>query len=165
MKNCKNCGIEFQPKHETRGQEQIYCSVKCRMAAYKKRVNENQQTSNIGNMERQNFELPQQTSNSNTYVYSLLEKLGEAKAEIVRHQLRADHLQNEIEHLKSEIAKKQIEIDEILEEDKEENDNPFISGILSNLQKDPMGTWQMLNTFLNPNHKTNAQTTTATREV
>ena len=160
MKNCKNCGIEFQPKHETRGHEQLYCSIKCRTEAYKKRLNEKQQTSNIGSMERQNIELLQPTSNSNTYVYSLLKELGEAKAEIVRHQLRADYLQNEIEHLKNEVTKKQIEIDRYEEEDEEENDNPFISGILSNLQKDPIGTLQMLNTFLNPNHKTNAQTTT-----
>lgn len=40
MKNCKNCNAEFQPKHETRGHEQLYCSIKCRLAAYKKRVNE-----------------------------------------------------------------------------------------------------------------------------
>ena len=38
MKQCKNCSIDFEPKHETRGHEQLYCSVKCRMDAYKKRT-------------------------------------------------------------------------------------------------------------------------------
>lgn len=30
MKICKNCNKEFAPVHESRGQEQIYCSIKCR---------------------------------------------------------------------------------------------------------------------------------------
>ena len=30
MKICKNCNKEFKPLHESRGQEQVYCSIKCR---------------------------------------------------------------------------------------------------------------------------------------
>ena len=41
MKICKNCNAEFQPKHETRGHEQIYCSIPCRTQSYRKRVKEN----------------------------------------------------------------------------------------------------------------------------
>ena len=41
MKICKNCNAEFIPKHETRGHEQIYCSIKCRTQSYRKRVKEN----------------------------------------------------------------------------------------------------------------------------
>jgi hypothetical protein len=33
MKICKNCNKEFQPLHESRGQEQIYCSIKCRQTS------------------------------------------------------------------------------------------------------------------------------------
>lgn len=38
MNFCKNCNIEFIPKHSTRGCKQIYCSVKCRTSAYHKRA-------------------------------------------------------------------------------------------------------------------------------
>jgi len=30
MKKCKRCLKEFIPRHESRGQEQVYCTVKCR---------------------------------------------------------------------------------------------------------------------------------------
>ena len=33
MKECKNCSKEFEPKHQTRGSEQKYCSIKCRQAS------------------------------------------------------------------------------------------------------------------------------------
>jgi hypothetical protein len=33
MKICKNCNKEFQPLHESRGQEQVYCSIKCRQTS------------------------------------------------------------------------------------------------------------------------------------
>lgn len=33
MKICKNCNKEFSPLHETRGQEQVYCSIKCRQTS------------------------------------------------------------------------------------------------------------------------------------
>jgi len=33
MKICKNCNKEFTPVHESRGQEQVYCSIKCRQTS------------------------------------------------------------------------------------------------------------------------------------
>jgi hypothetical protein len=33
MKKCKNCNKEFKPLHESRGQEQVYCSIKCRQTS------------------------------------------------------------------------------------------------------------------------------------
>jgi hypothetical protein len=33
MKVCKNCNKEFKPLHESRGQEQVYCSIKCRQTS------------------------------------------------------------------------------------------------------------------------------------
>ena len=33
MKICKNCNKEFTPIHESRGQEQVYCSIKCRQTS------------------------------------------------------------------------------------------------------------------------------------
>jgi len=33
MKICKNCNKEFKPLHESRGQEQVYCSIKCRQTS------------------------------------------------------------------------------------------------------------------------------------
>ena len=38
MNFCKNCNIQFIPKHLTRGHKQIYCSPKCRMLAYHQRT-------------------------------------------------------------------------------------------------------------------------------
>jgi hypothetical protein len=38
MKNCQNCNKEFQDLHETRGEAQKYCSVKCRQRSAHQRM-------------------------------------------------------------------------------------------------------------------------------
>jgi hypothetical protein len=38
MKNCQNCNKEFKDLHETRGEAQKYCSIKCRQRAAHQRM-------------------------------------------------------------------------------------------------------------------------------
>jgi chromosome segregation ATPase len=173
MKNCKVCNNEFNPKHETRGHEQLYCSVKCRAEAYKKRVNEKQQTiqeptkqlnENIGNMERQNDSLLQLRSDNYTYVLSLLEKLSDAKTEAIRYQLKCEQLEKENEELKIKSKNLEMELSEIEESDEDENDNDIISGLMTNFKKDPVSTINFATSLFSQYFKqnVNAKATTTT---
>jgi len=172
MKNCKNCNAEFQPKHETRGHEQIYCSIKCRNEAYKKRINEKQQTiqepmqqqqpQNIGYVERQDNSSIQLRSDNYTHVVSLLEKLSEAKTEAIRYQLKCEQLEKENQELKIKSNQLEMELSEIEESEDDESENDIISGIMTNFKKDPVNTLNfatsLFSQFLKQN--TNAKATT-----
>ena len=176
MKNCKNCNAEFQPKHESRGHEQLYCSVKCRAEAYKKRSNERKspelqqqeqenqfkKTEIIGNMERQNDSLLQLRSDNYTHVVSLLEKLSEAKTEAIRYQLKCEQLQKENEELKIKSKNLEMELSEIEESDEDENDNDIISGLMTNFKKDPVSTINFATSLFNQliKSKTDAKAST-----
>lgn len=177
MKNCKNCNAEFQPKHESRGHEQIYCSIKCRSEAYKKRSNERKspelqqqeqenqfkKAENIGYVERKNDELLQFRSDSYYDIISLLEKLSDAKTEVVRYQLKCEAFQKENEEMKNKIYQLESEID-ALEEDEDESENDMISGLMTNFKKDPVSTINFATSLFNQliKSKTDAKATTTT---
>lgn len=142
MKVCKNCSAEFEPKNERRGHEQLYCTIKCRNEAYKKRVNERQETKNesVGNLERRNDGVLQLRSDGYSDVIGLLKELGEAKAEIVRYQLKSEHLEKENEHLKVKVNQLESELEMIEEEEDDTDSGDMIGGIMTNFKKDPVNT-------------------------
>ena len=165
MKNCKNCNTEFTPKHETRGHEQLYCSLKCRSEAYKKRLNEKNEIKqpviieNFGNMEKQDDRFLRIQSHSNYDFYSLIERLGEAKNEAFRYQLKAEKLDEENIQLRQKNMELESEIDEYINED--EGEKGFIGGIhqsiLGELLKIPAVQDFITSILKKPS---NAQTTT-----
>lgn len=170
MKNCKNCGAEFTPKHETRGHEQLYCSLKCRSEAYKKRINEKSIQSKEeepvfyrSNLPQQSINLSGNGSNSNFDLYSMFKAIKTAEVEALQHQLENKLLQKEIDELKNKNFELQNRIDEYENEDEDDNsDNDIISGIVNNFKKDPAGTMtfavQLFNQLIKP--KTDAKATT-----
>lgn len=169
MKNCKNCGTEFQPKHETRGHEQLYCSIKCRTEAYKKRTNEKQienieeKTNTINSIGRQNDSFLQLRANSDSRMFDLLEKLGEAKTETVRYQLKFEALEKENQELKTKINQLEMELNSLEMEDDEDGENDMISGLMSNFKRDPVTTINfagaLINQLFKPNTDAKATTT------
>lgn len=166
MKNCKNCGAEFQPKHETRGHEQIYCSIKCRTEAYKKRMNEKQvekteeKTNIIGSVERQNDTFLQLRADSNSRVFDLLEKLGEAKTETVRYQLKCEALEKENQELRVKYNQLEMELNSL--EDEDEGENDMISGLMSNFKRDPVTTINFASQVISQLFKPNSDAKTTT---
>jgi hypothetical protein len=133
MKECKNCSTEFEPKHETRGHEQLYCSIKCRTESYKKRVmnkiqgNENKETqeqSRISGVDLQRTE--HRINPMGNYIpnvnLEILEGKYQAKTEALEYKLRYENLLKELETAKQKIFELEQELDEYDTEGQEESD-------------------------------------------
>ena len=122
MKQCKNCLIDFEPKHETRGHEQLYCSVKCRMDAYKKRTmlthqNEAKQPETIQTDSRIDLQRSDNRVNPMGNYYpnfnlDVLEGKYQAKTEALEYKLRYEQSQRELEMLKAKYMELENELDE-----------------------------------------------------
>lgn len=135
MKQCKNCSIDFEPKHETRGHEQLYCSVKCRMDAYKKRTmlnrqDETKQTEQTEDQSRISGADLQRTEHRinpmGNYIpnvnLEILEGKYQAKTEALEYKLRYENLLKELETAKQKIFELEQELDEYDTEGEEESD-------------------------------------------
>jgi len=135
MKQCKNCSIDFEPKHETRGHEQLYCSVKCRMDAYKKRTisthqNEARKPETIQADRNINIQRSEDRVNPMGNYYpnvnlEILEGKYQAKTEALEYKLRYEQVQRDFEQLKEKYMK--------LESECEENEGEEESGIMGNI--------------------------------
>jgi hypothetical protein len=130
MKQCKNCSTEFEAKHETRGHEQLYCSIKCRTESYKKRVmnkiqeNENKETqeqSRISGVDLQRTE--HRINPMGNYIpnvnLEILEGKYQAKTEALEYKLRYEGLVKELEDAKRKIMELELELDEYSEGEEE----------------------------------------------
>jgi len=121
MKQCKNCSAEYEPKHETRGHEQLYCSVKCRMDAYKKRTMithqdearkpETIQDSRIDLQRSENRINPMGNYIPNVNL-EILEGKYQAKTEALEYKLRYEQSQRELEIFKAKYMELENELDE-----------------------------------------------------
>jgi len=121
MKQCKNCSADFQSKHETRGHEQLYCSVKCRMDAYKKRTMithqdearkpETIQDSRIDLQRSENRINPMGNYIPNVNL-EILEGKYQAKTEALEYKLRYEQSQRELEIFKAKYMELENELDE-----------------------------------------------------
>jgi len=128
MKQCKNCSADFQSKHETRGHEQLYCSVKCRMDAYKKRTMithqdearkpETIQDSRIDLQRSENRTNPMGNYMPNVNL-EILEGKYQAKTEALEYKLRYEILVKELENANKKIMDLENELQESDEGDGE----------------------------------------------
>jgi hypothetical protein len=149
MKQCKNCSIDFEPKHETRGHEQLYCSVKCRMDAYKKRTmlnrqDETKQTeqtedqSRISGADLQRSE--HRVNPMGNYLANvnleILEGKYQAKTEALEYKLRYENLLKELENAKQKIFELEEELDEYDTEGEEESGG-FMGAIMDFAKTSP----------------------------
>jgi hypothetical protein len=122
MKQCKNCSIDFEPKHETRGHEQLYCSVKCRMDAYKKRTmlthqDEARKPETIQADSRIDLQRAENRINPmGNYIpnvnLEILEGKYQAKTEALEYKLKYEQIQRELEMLKAKCMELENELDE-----------------------------------------------------
>jgi hypothetical protein len=134
MKQCKNCSAEFQSKHETRGHEQLYCSVKCRMDAYKKRTmitnqDEARKPETIQSDSRIDLQRSENRVNPMGNYYpnvnlEILEGKYQAKTEALEYKLRYEILVKELESANKKI----MELENDCEEDEGEEENGGIMG-------------------------------------
>ena len=136
MKECKNCSAQFEPKHETRGHEQLYCSVKCRMDAYKKRTilthqDEARKPETIQADRNINIQRSEDRVNPMGNYYpnvnlEILEGKYQAKTEALEYKLRYEQVQRDFEQLKEKYMKLESECEE--DEGEEES-----GGIMGNI--------------------------------
>jgi len=122
MKQCKNCSAEYEPKHKTRGHEQLYCSVKCRMDAYKKRTmitnqDEVKQPETIQSNSRIDLQRSENRINPmGNYIpnvnLEILEGKYQAKTEALEYKLRYEQSQRELEIFKAKYMELENELDE-----------------------------------------------------
>ena len=146
MKQCKNCSIDFEPKHETRGHEQLYCSVKCRMDAYKKRTmlthqDEARKPETIQADSRIDLQRAENRINPmGNYIpnvnLEILEGKYQAKTEALEYKLRYEGLIKELEDAKSKIMELENELDEY-ENDNEEESNGYMGAIMEMAKTSP----------------------------
>ena len=139
---CKECGAEFMPS-QNRGHEQQYCSHVCRQKAGNKRhkerllnqvIHENGQQSTLPSRDASSMDqvqrerIPISTGVgviSDNYL-AILEKLYEAKNEVVWFKLKCENLERELMQKNQELA----EMEEELSEDGESENR----GILGNIE-------------------------------
>jgi hypothetical protein len=153
MKKCKTCSVEFEPKHPTRGHEQLYCSSKCRSEAYKQRVNERQkvQSAHIppgsenegGGYNRQSgMGVYGYSSPFNNSLLELVEKRSEAQVDSIKYQLKCEQLEKENQALLIRVNQLEAELDEIDSEDEKEPEGfgAVMSGVMDQFKKDPVNT-------------------------
>ena len=137
MKQCKNCSAEFEPKHETRGHEQLYCSVKCRMDAYKKRTmitnqDEARKPETIQTDSRIDLQRSENRVNPmGNYIpnvnLEILEGKYQAKTEALEYKLRYEQVQRDFEELKAKYMKLESEC----EEDEGEEESGMMGSIVT----------------------------------
>jgi hypothetical protein len=164
MKVCKNCNAEFKPIHESRGQEQIYCCIKCRTESYKKRViNKELETKldsrridseiiygteqeilrqakditnrNI-NMERQRDNINPNRSNINDVNLEILEGKYQAKTEALEYKLKYENALEKIELANKRIFQLEQELEEY-DDDQDSGDNSMMGSIMDMAKNSP----------------------------
>ena len=145
MKQCKNCSNEFEPKHETRGHEQIYCSIKCRTEAYKKRLMEKTQDNEIKETKEQvkvsGIDLQRTDNRINpmgnyfpNVNLEILEGKYQAKTEALEYKLRYEQLQKELEIYKVKVMELENELDE---NDNENEDSGYMGSVMELAKTSP----------------------------
>lgn len=161
MKECKNCSKEFEPKHQTRGSEQKYCSIKCRqMSAQTRMINrikenvkqenekENETISdNRGNqqsMDRGQSREYTRTTNGVGIIadnhLAIIKELYEAKTETIFYKLKCENLEKELNELKIEFHNLEQEFESIDEGEEESGYSGMLGGVMEQFKQDPVNT-------------------------
>jgi hypothetical protein len=161
MKKCENCSNEFEPKHQTRGSEQKYCSIKCRQASAQMRMinkikenakqeskQENETIStNRGyqqSMDR-GYEREYAPTSSGVGIIpnshlATIKELYEAKNETIFYQLKCENLEKEINELKIELHNLEQELESIDEGEEESGYSGMLGGVMEQFKQDPLNT-------------------------
>jgi hypothetical protein len=161
MKECKNCSKEFEPKHQTRGSEQKYCSIKCRQASAQirmiNRIKENVKqenekeneiiSDNRGNqqsMDRGHAREVTRASNGVGIIadnhLATIKELYEAKTETVFYKLKCESLEKELATLRIELSNLETELDEIDQDDESSGYSGMLGGVMEQFKQDPVNT-------------------------
>lgn len=144
MKQCHHCTSEFIPKHEKRGHEQLYCSIKCRTEAYKKRIIEKMQNGvNVEEQSNGSHSLRGQDHRINTIGgimpnvnLEILEGKYQAKTEALEFKLRFEQTQKELEDAKQKILELQSILDDY-ESDEGTQENGYLGYITDMVKNSP----------------------------
>lgn len=145
MKQCHHCASEFIPKNEKRGHEQLYCSIKCRTEAYKKRIIEKMQSNGVNVEEQSNgsYSLRGQDHRINTIGSTMpnvnleiLEGKYQAKTEALEFKLRFEQTQKELEDAKQKILELQATLNDY-ENDDGTQENGYLGYIMDMAKNSP----------------------------
>jgi hypothetical protein len=143
--------MEFEPKHETRGHEQLYCSTKCRTEAYKKRSMEKMKINGIEeqhtrtiDVQRSDYSVNPNGSFMPNVNLEILEGKYQAKTEALEYKLKYEQAVKELEQAKQKI----FELEQELDEDDVEEDNNGFAGIISGLTANSPAFSEALGTLL-----------------
>lgn len=164
MKKCKHCEQDFTP-HQTRGHEQMYCSLKCRNQASNKRrelkmqstflspLNDNNEkeneiiSDNRGNqqsMDRGYSRELTRTSNGIGIIadnhLATIKELYEAKNETIFYKLKCESLEKENSQLRIEVSNLEMELSEIDEGEEEGSYSGMLGGVMEQFKQDPVNT-------------------------
>jgi hypothetical protein len=161
MKECNNCKAQFEPKHQTRGSEQKYCSIKCRQISAQNRMiskikenakQENKQenetiSDNRGyqqSMDRGHERNMPPASNGIGNVtdnhLATIKELYEAKTETIFYKLKCENLEKELNELKVEFHNLEQEFDNIDEGEEESGYSGMLGGVMEQFKQDPVNT-------------------------
>jgi hypothetical protein len=152
MKNCKICNNEFEQKI-VRGNEQLYCSDKCRQQGYLRRKAAATIGENSGNMGLQNpnniqarFNPPGEVIRTNFESIGVnpieqLEKTYQAKNEALKFELQLAAALKEIEDLKNKNNVLLMQVDEM---DNDGNDDDG-GGLIGSIVKNPQPVIMLVN--------------------
>jgi hypothetical protein len=148
MKNCKICNNEFEQKI-VRGNEQIYCSDKCRQQGYLRRKSAATTGATTGattngvylqnpNNLQARFNAPGEVDRTSFTNFShnpieQLEKTYEAKNEALRFELQLASALKEIDELKTKNNVLAMQLETMDDEELEESGN-FLAGVMKNPQ-------------------------------
>ncbi len=160
MKNCNHCGTEFEP-HQTRGHEQLYCSLSCRnKAAIKRKELKIQQT-----FIEQSHEKESQSTDNREYQKGMdrrpvgeiarttdrvgsitdshlatIKELYEAKNQTIFYQLKCETLEKEIVELKTEILNLESELADLEDQEQDNGYSSMLGGVVEQFKQDPVTT-------------------------
>jgi hypothetical protein len=143
MKNCKICNNEFEQKI-VRGNEQIYCSDKCRQQGYLQRKAAAATTTNSMGVQNQNniqarFNPPGEVIRANFESIGVnpieqLEKTYQAKNEALKFELQLAAALKEIEDLKNKNNVLLMQVDELDDDGNDDDGGGLIGSIVKNPQ-------------------------------
>jgi len=162
MKTCKNCNKEFTPIHESRGQEQIYCSIKCRAESYRKRVINKELEKKLDNseiiygteqeilrqakditerninMERKRDIIIPNRSNYNDVNLEILEGKYQAKTEALEYKLKYENALEKIELANKKIFELEQELEDYDNHQNSDDENNIMGSIMTIAKNSPV---------------------------
>lgn len=162
MKTCKNCNKEFTPIHESRGQEQIYCSIKCRAESYRKRVINKELEKKLDNseiiygteqeilrqakditerninMERKRDIIIPNRSNYNDVNLEILEGKYQAKTEALEYKLKYENALEKIELANKKIFELEQELEDYDNHQNSDDENNIMGSIMTMAKNSPV---------------------------